>query len=356
MVEEIDKLEPSKELKKKKIVSSLLLKGKNNIGFKPKKSKNESVKISKKIKFEKYKGNDLELKGKDIRKSFSVFSRLKRGIEKIRPKKDNKKIAEIKEIVKSLLLNKREKIKKIEKIIKIKRYDAYKPVKVYEAFDGNFVEYQSNGNKDKSISIERYLRIITEYLKKMIDSKKKSGEWKTQLIMKIIFISSRNFIGSRDMCSKSDNIEIMIWGNSNEIIKNLFDSLLKRYQEGLQVSMKGSEFVFDYVESLNYIFRKVDLKRSGSYIETPDWIKKKKAVINVENYNDKCFQYSVTVALNYDEIKDHHQRVDKVKLFVNKYDWSEINFPSHVGDWKALEKYMKVCEDKDYCYIEIPKR
>ena len=55
-------------------------------------------------------------------------------------KKDNKKITEIKDIVKSPLLNKREKIKKIEKIIKIKRYDAYRPVNVYEAFDGSFIE------------------------------------------------------------------------------------------------------------------------------------------------------------------------------------------------------------------------
>ena len=139
------------------------------------------------------------------------------------------------------------------------------------------------------------------------------------------------------MYSISDNIEIMMGSSANEIIKHLFDSLLKRYQEGLQVSMRGSEFVFDYVESLNYIFHKVDLKRSGSYIETPDWIKKKKATINVENDDDKYFQYSVTVALNYDEIKDHHQRVKKVKPFVNKYDWSEINFPFHVGDWKKFE-------------------
>ena len=49
--------------------------------------------------------------------------------------------------------------------------------------------------------------------------------------MKINFISSRNFIESRDMYSKYDNIEIMMGGNTNEIIKNLFDSLLKRYQE-----------------------------------------------------------------------------------------------------------------------------
>ena len=47
------------------------------------------------------------------------------------------------------------------------------------------------------------------------------------------------------------------------------------------------------------------------------------------------FQYSV--GLNYNEIKDHHQRVNKVKSFVNKYDWREINFPSHVGDWKKFE-------------------
>ena len=87
--------------------------------------------------------------------------------------------------------------------------------------------------------------------------------------------------------------------------------------------MRGSEFVFDYVESLNYIFHKVDLKRSGSYIEISDWIKKKKATIDVENDDDnQCFQYSVTVALNYDETEKHHQRVNKVKPFVDKYDWT----------------------------------
>ena len=81
--------------------------------------------------------------------------------------------------------------------------------------------------------------------------------------------------------------------------------------------MKGSDFVCDYVESLNYIFHKVHLKRSRSYTETPDWIKKKNAIINVENDDNKCFQYSVTGALNYDERKKHHQRVNKVKLFLN---------------------------------------
>ena len=157
------------------------MKGKKNTGFKPKKSKREPAKISKKIKFEKYKGDDLELKGKDIRKSFRLKKEKKdilgkkRGIEKIRSKKDNKKIAEIKDTVKSPLLNYREKIKKIEKIIKIKRYDAYKPKKISGAFSDNFIEYQSNGYRDRSISIVTYLNNIREHLRKLIDSKKRNG-------------------------------------------------------------------------------------------------------------------------------------------------------------------------------------
>ena len=150
--------------------------------------------------------------------------------------------------------------------------------------------------------------------------------------MKIIFISSRNFIESRDMYSKSDNFGIMMGGNTNEIIRNLFNSLLIRYQRRLQESMRGSEFLFDYVEFLNYIIHKVDLKRSRSYIETPEWLKNKGATTNCQNDDDKCFQYAITIALNYDEIGNHHQKVNKVKPFIDQYNWKDINFPSHVGD------------------------
>ena len=99
--------------------------------------------------------------------------------------------------------------------------------------------------------------------------------------------------------------------------------------------MRGSDFVFDYVESLNYNFHKIDLKRSGLYIEAPKWIKNKKATINPQNK-------TITIALNYDRIENHPERVSKVKPFINQYDWSEINFPSHVNDWKKFELNMSI--------------
>ena len=73
-------------------------------------------------------------------------------------------------------------------------------------------------------------------------------------------------------------------------------------------------------------------------------MKKKKEKINVENDDDKCFQYSMTVALNYDEIGNHHQRVNKVKPFIDQYNWGEINFPFHVDDWKMFELNNKSIE------------
>ena len=167
-------------------------------------------------------------------------------------------------------------LKKIEKTVSKPKKDVYKPIKICGAFSENFVEYKSNSKKDKSISITKYLNNIREHLRKLINDKRKKGEWKIQLTMKINFISSINFNETRDMHSKSDNIEIMIDNDTSEIIKNLSNLPLKRYQNGLEESMGGSDFVFDYAESLNYIFNKTDMKRSGSYIEDPKWIKNKK--------------------------------------------------------------------------------
>ena len=228
------------------------------------------------------------------------------------------------------------KIKKIGKIRKIKK-DVYELIKISGTFSDNYVEYRSVSKKDKSTSIKKYLDKTRECLRRMINDNRKFGEWKIQLILKINFISSKNFNDVRDMHRKSDNVEIMIEVDTNEIIEKLFDSILQRHKKGLEESMKGSDFVFDYVESLNYIFHKIDLKRCGSYTETPKWIKKKKATINFKNKDDKCFQYSVTIALNYDEMKINHQRLSRINKFVNRYDWSEINFPSHVADWKRFE-------------------
>ena len=94
-------------------------------------------------------------------------------------------------------------------------------------------------------------------------------------------------------------------------------------------SIKGSEFVFDYVHLLYCKCHKINLNCGRSYIDSADWIKNKKATINPVNKKDnKCFQYADAVALNHEEIKKDLQRITKIKSFINKYNYEEIHFPS----------------------------
>ena len=90
----------------------------------------------------------------------------------------------------------------------------------------------------------------------------------------------------------------MIGDKTNEIIEEIFDSLVQKYYKGLEESMKGYKFVFDSVDLLYNKCHKINLICGGSYIDSFKWLKNKKATINPKNYNGKCFQYAIAVALN----------------------------------------------------------
>ena len=88
-----------------------------------------------------------------------------------------------------------------------------------------------------------------------------------------------------------------------------------------------------------YKCQKINLNQGGSYIDSPDWIQSKKATINPFNKKDnKCFQYAVTVALNYEEIKKDPQRTIKIKPFINEYNWEEMKYVSEKDDWTKFGK------------------
>ena len=74
--------------------------------------------------------------------------------------------------------------------------------------------------------------------------------------MSINFILSSDSEETCNMRTKSDNIDIMMDCETNEIIEELFQSLLQNHQKDLEESMKGSDFYFDSVDLLYYHFQK----------------------------------------------------------------------------------------------------
>ena len=129
-----------------------------------------------------------------------------------------------------------------------------------------------------------------------------SDTWKTQLAITINFIFSKDAEEDRAMHSRSNNIKFKSDNDTNEVVHELFETIRSRYQGNLETAMRGSNFIFDSVQLICYKCYKVYFKGGGSYIDSPDWTKKKKATITPKNEDEKCFQYAVTVALNYGEI------------------------------------------------------
>ena len=139
------------------------------------------------------------------------------------------------------------------------------------------------------------------------------------------------------LCIQKVITEIMIGSDTNEVIEDLFKSLLQRYQENLEEKTRGSEFVFDGVNMLYYDLNKISLNRGGSYIDSPEWIKNKKVTINPKNRkDDRCFQYALTVELNYEKKLKKPQRIKKIQPFIDQYNWKEIDFPSTGKYWKKI--------------------
>ena len=110
----------------------------------------------------------------------------------------------------------------------------------------------------------------------VIDYETQFGEWKIQLIMSINFISSKDSNETRNMHKKSDNIEMMMCSETDDIIGEFFKSLLQKYQEGLEELMRRSKCIFDGVDLLYYNLQEISLKRGGSYIDSQKWLKNKK--------------------------------------------------------------------------------
>ena len=128
---------------------------------------------------------------------------------------------------------------------------------------------------------------------------------------------------------------------TDDIIKEFFQSFLNNYQKEEIILRNGSGFVFESVDLLFYTFHRISLKRGKSYIKSLEWVINKRAKTNPKNKDNKCFQCSITVALKHQNIENHPERISNIKPFINQYNWKDIDFPEHQYDQEESEKSKK---------------
>ena len=92
--------------------------------------------------------------------------------------------------------------------------DYYKPKRVNNFLNNNYIEYESNGYKNRNLSLEEYLNKIEPYLRSIIIDLQNSDTWKIQLTIAINFIFSKDAEEERLMHSDSYNIKFTSYNNA----------------------------------------------------------------------------------------------------------------------------------------------
>ena len=131
----------------------------------------------------------------------------------------------------------------------------------------------------------------------------------------------------------SDNEDIWSGNGTDYIVKRLLNSFLNNYQKNEIVLRNGTDFVFESVDLLFYHIHKTSLKRGKSCMKYPEWVVNKRATINQKNLSDnKCFQYSVTVALHHQDNENHRERIANIGTHIGLYNLEGIEFSAGIKD------------------------
>ena len=118
----------------------------------------------------------------------------------------------------------------------------------------------------------------------------------------------------------------------------LFNEMIARIDENIaNFQQRRSNWQFVSINQLEIHLSNFSPLSGSSYIPLPKKIRDKNAVVNMKNYDDQCFKWCVSRALNF--VKDHPERITKtLKEFSERLNWDGLTFPVDLKQIKIFEK------------------
>ena len=138
-----------------------------------------------------------------------------------------------------------------------------------------------------------------------------------------------------DKVFNSKMTEVFQGSDIDEILSAIFAHIKTQVENP---KLPKSRFTLDHIMHLDIDFHKLVLTRGSSYIELPEWIAKKKAIINSKSNDEECFKWAVIAALHHEDIKWNPERVSNLSLYINQYNWQGLEFALAVNKIGKFEK------------------
>ena len=206
------------------------------------------------------------------------------------------------------------------------------------AFGGAYRRYRIDGmpGMDPDTFFNRIRRFLIELHKKesrtgAVRAHHGAGACRAQTMTWIRFRQDGELV---ELAFNSRMMNVYNLSNMDEIVNEMIAHMKGQIKNP---AILNSRFVFDEVLYIDFDVHQLNLTRGSSYLPLPEWLARKKAIINPCNEDQECFKWAVIAASRWEDIDSHPERISKLIRFKADLDWSGIGFPVSIKDIKKFE-------------------
>ena len=208
--------------------------------------------------------------------------------------------------------------------------EPFNPIELEQAFGGAYRSYRIDGRP--RIDVDTYFSRIRRELIRLI-----ARELTVLDSARVQMTTWIRFVKDDDRVESAFNSRTTSVHRGSDLDQPV-DGMITHMKTQIEnPTLLNSRFKFNEVLFLNINFHRLNLTRGSSYLPLPDWVAKKKAIINPQNDDEECFKWAVTAASKWMDIKFNPERVSNLRKFIDNYDWSGLEFSVSTKDIGVLE-------------------
>ena len=194
--------------------------------------------------------------------------------------------------------------------------------------------WRIRGARDPLTLMSDYKKNMTHYLIGLVMKDPR----KFYLVMQITLVK-KNREGTHERLTsyfRSSIRTILRSSQINEILEESATQINTSFENFIQ---RGSGWILETIDYLMLYSAVYEPIRGKSYVPTPKAIVSTRSIVNVQNEDKKCFEYSIIASQHYSEIDaNNSSRPNQYDKWLGKYNFEGCSQPMNLNDIDKFEK------------------
>ena len=181
------------------------------------------------------------------------------------------------------------------------------------------------------MDLDTFFSRVRRFLIDLLKKGSRTGAVRTQTMTWIRFRKDGELV---ELAFNSRMANVYNLSDMNEKVNEMIAYMKQQIENP---ALSNSRFVFDEVLHMDVDFHRLYLMRGLSYLPLPEWLARKKVIINPKNADQECFKWAIIAASRWEKINRDPQRISKLKKFKANFNWSGIGFLVSFRDIKGFK-------------------